>query len=306
MTEHYDYAVVDAFASEAYTGNPAAVVLDAVGLAEARMAAIAREFNLSETAFVLPAEAPGTAVRFRWFTPGAEVKMCGHATIAGVHALVEAGRFTALLNDPEAILPIQTASGTLRARMEPITDKPEHSLVWLELAPPRLTRKSLNPDKVARLLGLEVAGLDESLPVMISQDTDVLIFVRDCAVLQSINPDFRELGRYGTRHGVRGFCLATVKTLSPTVHVQSRFFAPAVGIDEDPVTGSVHGPLATYLVVNELVPMEQDKAALSCVQSSPTGRAGLVRALVERTGDDDYRVSIAGRCITTMRGTIVA
>ena len=63
--------------------------------------------------------------------------------------------------------------------------------------------------------------------------------------------------------------------------------------------------LATYLVVNELVPTAQDQAAVSCVQASPTGRAGLVRALVERTGDD-YRASIAGRCITTMRGTIVA
>lgn len=306
MTAQYNYAVVDAFASELYTGNPAGVVFDAVGLDQARMSAIAREFNLSETTFVLPAEVPGAAVRFRWFTPAAEVTMCGHATIAGVHALVEAGRFTTLKDDPEAILPIQTAGGTLRARMERLTSEHDDYLVWLELLPPKLTRKSLNLDKVARLLGIEVGGLDESLPVMASQDGDVLIFVRDCTVLQSINPDFRELGRYGTRQGVRGFCLATTKTLSPTMQVQSRFFAPAVGVDEDPVTGSVHGPLAAYLVMNQLVPVQGDTSAISCVQSSPTGRAGLVRALVERSGDGGFHVSIGGRCMTTMRGTLRA
>ncbi len=299
-----DYAVVDAFASEPFTGNPAAVVLDATGLTDARMAAIAREFNLSETAFVLPPDVPDAAVRLRWFTPGTEVAMCGHATIAAVHALVQAGRFTALLDDPETILPIQTVSGVLQARLERISRSRKDYVVWLELRPPRLTPKSMNLDKLGRLLGVTVDVIDESLPVMQTQDGDVLVFVRSLAALMSIEPEFVELGRFGSRQQVRGFCLATVNTLSPTTHVQSRFFAPQCGINEDPVTGSVHGPLAAYLVVNQLVPMADHQAAVSCVQASPTGRAGLVRALVEQHPGEGFRVRIAGQCVTSMRGTL--
>lgn len=306
MAGQYEYAVVDAFAAEPFTGNPAGVVLDASGLDDGRMAAIAREFNLSETTFVLPSNLPEAAVRFRWFTPGAEVDMCGHATIGGVHALVEAGRFVTLKDDPEAILPIQTAAGILRARMERVSRDGDDYLVWLDLRPPKLTPKPLNLDKLTGLLGISTDALDESLPVMQSQDGDLLVFVGELAVLQSIAPDFAALGRFGLRHRIRGFCLATINTLSPAIQVQSRFFAPQVGVDEDPVTGSVHGPLATYLVVNHLVVMRQNVAAVSCVQSSPTGRAGLVRALVEQRPGEGFRVRIAGRCITTMRGTLIA
>ncbi len=306
MSRNLQYAVVDAFASEAFTGNPAAVVLDAGGLDDARMAAIAREFNLSETTFVLPSSVPKAAVRFRWFTPGTEVEMCGHATIAAVHALVEAGKFTILRDDPEAILPIQTASGVLQARTERITRGGDDYVVWLELPPPKLTPKSLNLDKLARLLGTTAESLDESLPVMQTQDGDVLVFVRKLVDLLALAPDFAELANFGTRQHLRGFCLATVSTLSPTTHVQSRFFAPQTGINEDPVTGSVHGPLATYLVVNQLVPMSNHTAAVSCIQACPSGRAGLVRALVEQRPGEGFRVRIAGQCITTMQGTLIA
>ena len=75
MRREFQYAVVDAFTGEPYHGNPAAVVFDAAGLTDGQMAAIAREFNLSETTFVLPPDTPEAAVRFRWFTPGAEVEM---------------------------------------------------------------------------------------------------------------------------------------------------------------------------------------------------------------------------------------
>ena len=90
-----DYFVIDAFTGERFAGNPAAVVVDARGLADANMQAIAAEFNLSETTFVLPVDSEGDAahVRFRWFTPMAEVDMCGHATIAGVNHRTRKRRF---------------------------------------------------------------------------------------------------------------------------------------------------------------------------------------------------------------------
>ena len=304
MNRSFEYAVVDAFTEEPYAGNPAGVVLDATGLADGQMAAIAREFNLSETAFVLPADVPDAAVRLRWFTPGAEVQMCGHATLAAVHAMTEAGRFAALKDSPEAILPVQTAGGVLSVRMEPIPGGGDHWLIWLDLPRPVLRKRSLNLDKVARLLGMTVDGLDESLPVMQTQDGDVLVFVQDHQTLHSIAPNFVELGAYQVRQRIRGFCMATVNTLAQSIQVQSRFFCPSVGVNEDPVTGSVHGPLATYLVINELVPMRNQLAAVSCVQSAASGRAGLVQVMVTQKPGEGFDACIAGQCVTTMQGRL--
>ncbi len=300
------YAVVDAFTGTPYNGNPAAVVLDASSLSEAQMLSIASEFNLSETAFVLPSDSAGAAVRLRWFTPELEVAMCGHATIAAVHALVETGRFAEIAADSRALLPIQTASGILRAQIERIATQGEEQLVWLELPRPVLSASPLNLTKVATLLGTTLDALDESLPVMRTQDDDVLVFLKELATLQSLQPNFQELSTYSNRQRIRGWCVATLATLSPSIHVQSRFFAPAAGIDEDPVTGSVHGPLATYLVVNELIPVRNGVSAVSCVQSASTGRAGLVRALVEIMPGQGFKVRIAGQCVTTMRGKLTA
>jgi len=304
LSRQREYAVVDVFTQERYAGNPAGVVFDAAGLADARMAAIAREFNLSETAFLLPPMVPDAAVRLRWFTPGAEVQMCGHATLAAVHALVESGRFLALKESPEAVLPIQTAGGLLRTRMERIPGRGDEFLVWLDLVPPKLKPRSLNLEKLARLLGITTEGLDGSLPVVQTQDDDVLIFVQDHQVLQSMAPKFTELGAYQQRQRIRGFCLATINTLTPSMQVQSRFFCPSLGVNEDPVTGSVHGPLAVYLVVNKLVPMHDHQAAVFCVQSAASGRAGLVRVVVTQKPGQGFEARIAGQCVTTMRGAL--
>ncbi|HUU81990.1 MAG TPA: PhzF family phenazine biosynthesis protein [Phycisphaerae bacterium] len=306
MMGEFRFAVVDVFTDQPYRGNPAAVVLDASGLSDKQMASIAREFNLSETTFVLPAETPDAAVRFRWFTPGAEVEMCGHATLAGVHALAESGRLKALLEDRDAVLPIQTAGGLLSARMERAPGGSDDRLIWLDLTPPRLRPCPLNTGKLARLLGIAPDDFERTLPIVQTQDGDAIVFVRDQRALQTIRPNFTELAAYQTRQRIRGFCLATTRTLAPSVHVQSRFFCPALGVDEDPVTGSVHGPLAAYLVDNELVPSRDGTAAVSCVQSAATGRAGLVRVLVTARPDGSHTVRIAGQCITTMRGTLQA
>ena len=98
--------------------------------------------------------------------------------------------------------------------------------------------------------------------------------------------------------------LATIKTLTPSIHVQSRFFAPAAGVDEDPVTGSVHGPLAAYVVQQGFVPMHDDLAGLTCVQSRAGGRGGLLNALVQKQGENEYAVRIGGRTFVSMTGSL--
>jgi trans-2,3-dihydro-3-hydroxyanthranilate isomerase len=302
------YRVVDVFTDRPFTGNPAAVVLDAGGLNEAQMSAVAAELNLSETTFVFSLEAERSGVprfRFRWFTPSVEATMCGHATIAGVHALFEDGRLEFGAGPESGRIDIETRSGPLVAWLESLPASPDRQMIWLELRPPRLEPCPVDRTAMAAALRVSPETFDD-LPTVRTQDGDLLVFVRDAALLNDARPDFSALNEWLLRQGLRGLSLATVRTLSPTISVQSRFFAPPVGIDEDPVTGSVHGPLAVYLVRHGLVPVHDGTAGMMCVQGKPGGRTGVVYALVDVGGQTGYRVRIGGHAVTTMRGTLAS
>jgi len=294
-----NYRLVDAFTTRRFQGNAAAVVLGAAGLTDAEMQRIALEMNQSETAFVLPVE-PSTDfdLEIRWFTPVHEECMCGHATIATIHALAEAGRLPAA--QPPACEPvrIKTRGGTLTAMID------EEHVVWLDLVNPVLTPVRDFPPVLLEHLGTRAESIDGRLAATNTQDGDLIVFVKDLVTLNGLRPAFRELGDLCRQKRIRGVCVATTATVTPSVHVQSRFFAPAAGIDEDPVTGSVHGPLAAHLVASGLVPMVENLAALRCVQSSGTGRAGLVRAFVQRQGKSEWAARIGGSCVTTCAGIL--
>lgn len=308
--------IIDAFASEPYSGNPAAVVLDADGLDDATMQHVAAEFNLSETAFVLPPKgaalregadagpAADLGIHLRWFTPTAEVAMCGHATIATAHALVESGRLHVGAEAESVTIRIETLSGLLIAFIEPIPGVEGGCLIWLDLIEPILTPVTLGGSELASALNLSTEAFDTSLPIVQTQDDDLLVFVADHGSLNEARPDFTALRTLLEQHRVRGLCLATIHTLTPSISVQSRFFAPTVGINEDPVTGSVHGPLAVHLVTLGVIPVQDGIAALTCTQGKPGGRAGLVHALVQPKGDGVCTVRIGGRAVTTVRGTL--
>lgn len=299
------YYIIDTFTAEPYSGNPAAVVLDADDLTVDQMQAIAREFNLSETAFVLNSPTPDAAISIRWFTPSTEVEMCGHATIASVHALILSGRYVTLPADKGIILPIHTAKSILTVRCEELVGNEDGAfLIWLDLPPAKLTKKQCVPNLWGLMLGVPQDAFDMDMPSAQSQDGDVLVFVKSLQPLLEAKPDFKELARFSKQQGVRGWCLATLDTLTPSIDVQSRFFAPAVGIDEDPVTGSVHGPLATYLVSNDLVQTFRQTATLTCTQSDSSARAGLIRVVVVQDESAGWRVRIAGECRVVMEGKI--
>ncbi len=314
-----EYYVVDAFTSDRFSGNPAAVVLDARGLTDADMASIAAEFNLSETTFVLPStdSVDSGKVRFRWFTPTVEVDLCGHATIAGALALAASGRFREYgLADPSvgaAAWPIETRSGVLTAYVEPIPSEPEGNMLWLDLPDPVLSPARLSVAELSIALGLDEGAFDPKIKPDMTQDGDLLVFVRDVQSLNESKPDFGVLGKWCEKNRVRGVSLATVQTLTPSVHVQSRFFAPACGINEDPVTGSVHGPLAAKVVALGIGLPGEDVTVLNCTQGVAGGRTGMIHALVQRqdnrgasnaAADAGYAVRIGGRVVVTMRGTL--
>lgn len=245
--------VVDAFADRPFSGNPAAVVLLDGPRDDAWRAAVAGEFNLSETAFV---EAEGAAPRLRWFTPAVEVELCGHATLAAAHALWESGRFPA---DRE--LRFETKSGTLAARREGD---------WIVLDFPALPVRPAAPPP-----GLLAALADT--PLAFCENDGVCLLELDSEeTVRRASPDLAKWSAL-TKKGL----ILTAPARRKTHDVVSRCFFPAEGIPEDPVTGSAHCAIGPYWAER------LGKPVLAAFQASRRGGSLLVRvkgARVELAG----------------------
>jgi PhzF family phenazine biosynthesis protein len=216
MTMRLPIYQVDAFADRLFAGNPAAVVPLENWLPEATMLAIAAENNLAETAFFVPQE-DGFALR--WFTPAIEVPLCGHATLASAFVLMT------LLEPARTQVRFHTKSG-------PLDVTREGDLYALDF-PARGLEAAADPDAVAQALG--------GSPVSVSFSTDRYMALYETAdEVRALKPDMRKL--LATKFGR---AIATAAGESGCDFV-SRFFAPAAGIDEDPVTGSSHCTLVPY------------------------------------------------------------
>lgn len=253
---------VDAFTDTAFRGNPAAVCLLGGPADPAWMQAAATEMNLSETAFVEP-RADGYGLR--WFTPATEVALCGHATLASAHVLYETG-----LAGPEEQITFHSASG-------PLTARPGAGLISLDF-PARPAAPAPPPAGLLTALG---AGE----PVWTGRSVDdVLVVLATEDDVTALRPDLQRISQLGAR-GI----IVTAAAQRPGADFVSRFFAPAVGVDEDPVTGSAHCTLAPYWG------QRLGRAALTGYQAS--ARGGEVR--VQVAGD---RVTLAGRAVTIFSG----
>ncbi|MCZ6815235.1 MAG: PhzF family phenazine biosynthesis protein [Planctomycetota bacterium] len=304
MTDPLEFRLVDAFALSPYSGNVAGVILEADGLAENQMQAIATEFNAPETAFILKPTTRDAAVRIRWFTPGCEVDFCGHATLAAVHALLESGRFAREAAEPATILPLESKSGILTVRTENQTDPEKPYTIWLDMPHCEPKPDPVNVPTVAKHLGLDPAMLDDRLPPIRTHDDDLILAVSELSTLMELRPRMNELSHYCARNRIRGVFVTTTQALSAATVVQSRFFAPAFGVDEDPVTGSAHGPLGLHLFNNGIVQPVNGRADFLCAQAKAGGRAGVVRVVVTESTEGAKSVRIGGSCITTATGTL--
>lgn len=205
---------VDAFTSRVFEGNPAAVCPLDAWLPDALMQAIAMENNLSETAFFVP---EGDGYRLRWFTPMAEVDLCGHATLATAHVILN------VLGRQSNRVAFETRSGRLT-----VIRNGDMLAMDFPAQPPE-------PIEIPEAL---VAGLG-ARPVEVLAAVDYVAVFEDEATVRALNPDMNRLG---------GLELRGVSVTAPGKDYDfvSRFFAPKVGIAEDPVTGSAHCKLAPY------------------------------------------------------------
>lgn len=209
---------VDAFTSRPFTGNPAAVCILDEPAEDWWMQDVAREMNLSETAFLLPHE---EGFDLRWFTPATEVQLCGHATLASAHVLWEEGRLRR-----DEVARFHTHSGLLLA---------ERRDDWIELDfPADPPAQAGAPERLAEALG--------AAPLWVGRGRfDLLVLLDGEKTVRTLKPDFGLLRSIDAR-GI----IVTSPALSERFDFVSRFFGPRVGIDEDPVTGSAHCALAPF------------------------------------------------------------
>lgn len=256
---------VDAFTEQPFKGNPAAVCLLKEAKDAAWMQAVANEKNLSETAFLLPENG---GYQLRWFTPKSEVKLCGHATLASAHILYERKQLSL-----DRLARFHTASGLLTASY--CTDS---GLVELDF-PATPVAACEPPEGLVAALGIN--------PVYIGRgDDDYLIEVASEEEVKAAAPDFVRL----LQVACRGVILTALST-SPNYDFVSRFFAPAVGVNEDPVTGSAHCRLTPYW---------QEKLGKSkFVAYQASQRGGFLQLAAKGN-----RVCIGGKAVTVMEGEL--
>jgi PhzF family phenazine biosynthesis protein len=254
---------VDAFTDSPFAGNPAAVCVLPGPQPDDWMQKVAQEMNLSETAFLLKQD---DGYQLRWFTPTVEVDLCGHATLASAHVLWSEGHLPT-----EQDARFYTQSGLLTAR---------HLGEWIELDfPANPSVETSVPPELMKALGISIRGVSQN-------SLGYLVEASDESSVRTMKPDFSMLESLPV-HGI----IVTSQGTYSECDIVSRFFAPAIGIPEDPVTGAAHCCLGPYWRDR----LGQDE--LLAYQAS--ARGGVIKV---RCGRD--RVFLGGQAVTVLRGVM--
>lgn len=262
---------VDSFTREPFSGNPAGVCLLSEPADAAWMQAVAREMNLSETAFLVErkdaGEPSGRVFHLRWFTPVKEVQLCGHATLAAAHILWKS----------------RTLPGGQQARFDTLSGRLTADCHddWIEMnLPARFEQPTVPPEGLLQALGVQAEYVGK-------MDNNVyLVQVAREANIREMQPDFITLAHLPLRSVV-----VTARAETEGFDIISRYFAPAVGIYEDPATGSAHCILSPFWSAR------LGKTSLLAYQAS--ARGGVLRLRLE-----GERVAISGQAVTVLEGTL--
>ena len=258
------YFVVNAFTYRPFSGNPAAVVPLDRWPRDEWLHKIANQMNLSETAFFVPA---GTGFELRWFTPKVEVDLCGHATLASAHVLWE----------EQELAPKETARFHTRSGL--LTVSREKDVIWMDF-PATPAEPAESPPELK-------TGLAATTRYVGRTRFDYLAEVESEAALRALTPDLGQLSRLPVR-GV----IVTARSEQTEYDFVSRFFAPASGVPEDPVTGSAHCALGPYWGD------KLKKSRMTGYQASARGGTVLVQLRQDR-------VLLGGRAVTVLRGELL-
>ena len=256
---------IDAFASKPFEGNPAAVMPLDAWLDDAVLQAIAAENNLSETAFLVPDASGEADFELRWFTPIAEVRLCGHATLASGHYLLQ--------GDPAR------ASARFRTRQAGVLTVTRAGAGYELLLPAWAPSPKPLPEMVAAL------GVSDVVETLWREGGYGVVVLESEEAVRAVRPDLRALADAGDRQAI-------VTAPGRGTDVVSRMFAPGAGVDEDPVTGSAHAVIVPYWAKR----LGRDR--FTAFQAS--ARGGHLDCRLE--GEN---VVLGGRCVTVIEGSFL-
>lgn len=286
---------VDAFTQELFGGNAAGVVPEGGGLSEQEMQNIAREMNLSETAFLMPATTPDAHYKVRYFTPTSEIDFCGHATVASAWILGTVEGWTEKTNR----LVLETNIGLVPVDWQ--LEKGTLQSVVMTQAAPKVQAVDLPPSEVADILGLQPDDLDDRYPVRLGNTGNwhLLVPVKNRTAIDGAKPDLARLEALNRAQTAVTTHLFTFETGSPDFDLYTRDFGPAVGIPEDPVTGSANGALSGYLVLEGILASDQTHT-LRIGQGHTVGRPGLLQVTIS----PGPVIQVGGSAVISIRGEL--
>jgi PhzF family phenazine biosynthesis protein len=264
---------IDAFADKLFSGNPAAVMPLDKWIDEALMQNLAMENNLAETVFFVP---KGSDFDIRWFTPAAEINLCGHATLASAYVLFN-------------ILGYKKPAITFHSKSGPLIITREKDIILMDFPSWKPERLDDHPEDLEKILGVkEIVG--------VYKHRDLMVELNDEGDVRKADPDFTLIKKTGykiiiTAPGADGSGRSQRPDPSAKVDFVSRFFAPTFGVDEDSVTGSAH---------SQLIPFWSEKLGKTKMEAKQLSKRG-GHLIVEQKGD---RVQMGGKCVFYMKGEI--
>jgi len=281
--------LIDAFAAEPLAGNPAGIVPDADGLDAERMGQIARELSASETAFLTDGE-DDVDRRIRYFTPEQEVDLCGHATIASLVHLHDAGALDA-------------GEGRLRTNAGVIdVEVTDDGVAWMGTGEPSVEVVDLDYERVGAALGIDPAAMQDvgaDVPAAVATVglPFLIVPVNFLEHLGGADPDMDAVEELAAEYGATGVYAFTFDALDADSTLHGRMWAPGAGVPEDPVTGTASGACGAYL--HTVDAFDEPPRVMRFEQGHFIDRPGLVRVQVD--GDT---VRVGGRAVTALDGSL--
>lgn len=286
-----NFKQVDVFTSTPFKGNPVAVIMDARGLSTAQMQAIANWTNLSETTFVLPAENSEADYRVRIFTPKSELPFAGHPTIGTAWALLEAG----IVVPRESQLIQECGAGLVRLTLT-LGPNGETSIAF-ELPKPHITE--LSPEQIDTIEKMIDCKVNRSLcPALVDVGARWIVAkLADASSVLNVTPDYARLRQHDLDMDITGICLYGDYPQQQDRMIEVRSFAPACGINEDPVCGSGNGSVAAFIRYHDTE--RSTSLQVKASQGQALGRAGKVSLIIEHD-----TIKVGGCAVTCIDGQI--
>jgi PhzF family phenazine biosynthesis protein len=299
MTRKYNLYQIDSFTKEKFIGNPAGVITNADGLTDYEMQKIARELNNSETAFIFSSNSNEYDIHIRFFTPTNEVPICGHATIAAHYArAIENGLDTSRVyhKTGAGILPVDIIKENENYKIVMTQGKIEFGT----------TIDESNKKELLSALNIKNNDLLENYEIEIvsTGHSKVMVGIKSTDILNTIRPDYDKLSRLSKIIKCNGYYVFTVNSQDSDILIQGRMFAPAIGINEDPVTGNANGPLGAYLVHHNLIKHNNSLFKFKAKQGEAMKRPGIIEVEVKIEDKEPIEVKVSGKAVIVFQSEI--